>query len=189
MVGAKYGRRTSRIFYWRPDSIVNHTDFLSMSATIMVHLENLRDYQSIGEPMAALIKYFTFYLHRAASPEPWEENTTGSVWLLPATSCWQRSHGGLCSERFAGNFRPIRVPWGIYIMVAPLWTCGRVLRTGLRPSGRVDSPWTTLRVAHRLPTFSGLSPTESTALQQRIFISYFLEIVLTKSPPRCRLSE
>ena len=25
----------------------------------------------------------------------------------------------------------------------PLWICGRVLRTGARPSGRVDSPWTT----------------------------------------------
>ena len=42
-----------------------------------------------------------------------------------------------------------------------LWICGRVLRTGPRPPGRVDSPWTTrqARVAHRLPTLAGLSPT------------------------------
>ena len=42
-----------------------------------------------------------------------------------------------------------------------LWSCGRVLRTGPRPPGRVDSPWTTrqARVAHRLPTLAGLSPT------------------------------
>ena len=36
-------------------------------------------------------------------------------------------------------------------------SCG----TGPRPPGRVDSPWTTrqARVAHRLPTLAGLSPT------------------------------
>ena len=101
--------------------------------------------------------------------------------MLAATSCWQRSHGGLCSERFAGNSRPIRVPWGIYIMVTCLWTCGRVLWIGLRFSGRVDSPWTTLRIAHCLPILSGLSPTGSTALQATDFyILFFLGIVLTK---------
>jgi hypothetical protein len=41
-----------------------------------------------------------------------------------------------------------------------LWTSPA--RAGLSPSGCVDSPWTTLRVAHRLPTRSGLSPTGST---------------------------
>ena len=52
-----------------------------------------------------------------------------------------------------------------------LWICGRVLRTGARPSGRVGSPWTTRSAespstgrfrrafAHRLPTLARLSPT------------------------------
>ena len=50
------------------------------------------------------------------------------------------------------------------------WICGRVLRTGARPSGRVDSPWTTrqARVAHRLTTLAGLSPT-TPPLRQRVF--------------------
>ena len=122
----------------------------------------LRDCQSVGELKATL-----------KSTSPSITPSGPRCMMLAATSCWQRSHGGLCSERFVGNSRPIRVPWGIYIMVTCLWTCGRVLWIGLRPSGRVDSSWTTLRVAHRLPTLSGLSPTGSIALQQQIFIFYF----------------
>ena len=53
-----------------------------------------------------------------------------------------------------------------------LWICGRVLRTGPRPAGRVDSPWTTrqTRVDHRLPTLAGLSPTTPQD-QQPIFFT------------------
>ena len=42
-----------------------------------------------------------------------------------------------------------------------LWICGRVLRTGPRPTGRVDKPGTTRsrRVAPNLPTLASLSPT------------------------------
>ncbi len=47
------------------------------------------------------------------------------------------------------------------------WICGRVLRTGARPAGRVDSPWTTRgRVAHRPPTLARLSPTTPPRRQQ-----------------------
>lgn len=47
--------------------------------------------------------------------------------------------------------------------MSDLCTCGRVLRTGASPTGRVDKPWKTLpaslRVSHRLPTLSHLAPT------------------------------
>ena len=43
-----------------------------------------------------------------------------------------------------------------------LWICGRALRAGASPPGRVDSPWTTRGVDHRLPTLSRLSPTNAT---------------------------
>ena len=45
---------------------------------------------------------------------------------------------------------------------AILWNCGRALRAGASPPGRVDSPWTTPGVDHRLPTLSRLSPTNTT---------------------------
>ncbi len=51
---------------------------------------------------------------------------------------------------------------GLNAMGVILWKCGRALRAGVSPPGRVDSPWTTPGVAHRLPTLSRLSPTNPT---------------------------
>ena len=75
-------------------------------------------------------------------------------------------------ERFAGNFRLIRVPRGCTTWLP---ACGLVDESfGLAFALR--DVWTargqpTLPVAHRLPTLSSLSPTGSTALQQQVFIS------------------
>ena len=72
---------------------------------------------------------------------------------------------------------------GLNVMNAVPWKCGRALRAGVSPSGRVDSPWTTQGVDHRLPTLSRLSPTSSTGPTTT---SFFLKLVKRKTgQPLC----
>ena len=56
------------------------------------------------------------------------------------------------------------------------------------PAGRGDSPWTALRVTHRLPPLSGLSPTNSTGPITNCFAGRKKPLARTSSPPRrlCR---
>nr|VFK41396.1 MAG: hypothetical protein BECKTC1821D_GA0114238_101010 [Candidatus Kentron sp. TC] len=59
-----------------------------MSATIMAHLENPRDYQRIGEPTAALKKYLTFY----HTERPRQSH--GKKTPLEVYGCYQPPHTG-----------------------------------------------------------------------------------------------
>ena len=53
-----------------------------------------------------------------------------------------------------------------------LCKCGRFLRNSQHPSGRVDNPWITLRVTHKLATLADLSPTIA-QVQQLNLINFF----------------
>ena len=113
----------------------------------------LGDCQSVGGLKAAL-----------KSTSPSITPSGPKCMMLAATLCWQRSHGGLCSERFAGNSRPIRVPWGIYTSWLP--ACGLVDN----PSDCPLSAHTLRPLAHRVHS---LTITD-------FYILFFLGIVLTK---------